>query len=446
MEMEGESLDLLKLYERIVPVIGWEAYGGGGQIYTLPVVVEMLLWQRLSTHGTQQEAVQALLGGRLAGLLASSKRVRQGRISSNTGGYARACGRVSLETVEGVCDQVLSELSRQIQPEPQWDRPVQLLDGSSVRLEHTADILRAFPASRNQRGLGHWGIMKWVCLHDVRTGIAQRPAWGPMYGPAAVSEQKLAGAVLERAPAGSVILGDGGFGVFVFAQQVVSRGHQALFRLSKARALSLGGKSMPAQGELAVCWKPSALERKKYPDLADTEVKGRLIVRSAKGFRDSLYLFTTLEQEADQIVALYAERWNLELDLRTLKGTLRLEHLHSKSQAAVEKELLIAVVAYGLVRAFMATAARRAGVHPRTLSFTQSYGLIDAFSDKLCAPDPVLRQQTYERLLDYIAKAKLPQRKKRRRYPRSVWGTGKSFPNKHHFGPLQETKVSDIRL
>jgi hypothetical protein len=399
-----------------------------------------MLLQRLSERGTQQEAVHALLEGRMDGLLSLGKRVRSGRISSNTGGYARACGRVTVEVVEQICDQVLEELSRHIEPEAKWGRPVLLLDGSSLRLEHTADILEVFPAGRNQYGLGHWGIMKWVALHDVGTGIAQRPAWGPMYGPDAVGEQSLAKQVLGRAPANSVILGDGGFGIFMFVQEVVSHGHQPLFRLKKSQALSLGGKALPANGECPVCWKPSAAERKKYPELASAEVKGRLIVRSAKGFADSLYLFTTLEQEADDIVALYSQRWNLELDLRTLKGTLRLKHLHGKSQAAIEKELLIAVVAYGLVRAFMATAARRAGIEPRALSFTRAYGLINAMSTKLCSPDPAIRQQTYDRLLHYIAQSKLPKRSQKRSYPREVWGAGKYFPTKHHFGPLQKSK------
>lgn len=436
MEMIAESGSLLKLYEQVAGVVSWEEVGGRGQIYTLPVVVEMMLLQRLSERGTQQEAVHALLEGRMDGLLGKSKRVQSGRISANTGGYARACGRVSVEMVEHICDQVLSELSQHIQPEAKWGCPVLLLDGSSLRLEHTEDILKTFPASRNQYGLGHWGIMKWVTLHDVCTGIAHRPAWGPMYGPDAVGEQSLARQVLARAPAGSVIIGDGNFGIFMFVQEVVSSGHQALFRLNKAQALRLGGQTLPTQGECSLCWSPSAAERKKYPELAAAEVKGRLIVRSAPGFRDSLYLFTTLEQETDDIVALYSQRWNLELDLRTLKGTLRLEHLHGKSQAAVEKELLIAVIAYGLVRAFMATAARRAGIQPRALSFTRAYGLINAMSNKLCSPYPVVRQQTYERLLDYIAQSKLPNRSKPRSHPREVWGTGKYFPTKHHSGPL----------
>src|SRR5437868_3473775 len=149
MENKAEAEDLLKLYEQIVPSVTWKDFGEGGQIYTLAVVVEMMLLQRLSERGTQQEAVQALVSGRLNGLLSNGKRVQDGRISANTGGYARACGRISAGTVERVCDQTLAELSRQIEPEAKWGRPVMLLDGSSVRLEHTADILKAFPASRN---------------------------------------------------------------------------------------------------------------------------------------------------------------------------------------------------------------------------------------------------------------------------------------------------------
>jgi hypothetical protein len=97
MEIKAEAGGLLRLYEQIVPAVCWEELGGvGGQIYTLPVVVEMMLLQRLSERGTQQEAVQALVGGRLDGLLQPGTRVQSGKISSNTGGYARACGRVTV--------------------------------------------------------------------------------------------------------------------------------------------------------------------------------------------------------------------------------------------------------------------------------------------------------------------------------------------------------------
>jgi hypothetical protein len=169
---------------------------------------------------------------------------------------------------------------------------------------------------------------------------------------------------------------------------------------------------------------------------ADAAIEGRLIVVTQKGFRDSLYLFTTLseETEAAQIVTWYRQRWNLELDLRTLKGTLRLKHMQGKTKAAVEKELLIAVVAYGMVRALMAEAAARAGMHPRELSFTRAHGLGNAMTGKLCSPDDQQRQRAYARLLAYIGQAKLPKRSKTRTYPRAVWGSGKYYPGRQSVG------------
>jgi hypothetical protein len=291
--------------------------------------------------------------------------------------------------------------------------------------------------------LGHWGVVKWVALHDVRTGIALRPEWGPMYGPDSVSEQALARRAVQRTPPGSVIVGDGNFGIFSLAYAVVESGRDVLFRLTKARADALGAKRLLPNGECRVCWKPSAHVREKYPELpAGAAVEGRLIVITQPGFRDSWYLFTTLPDTipADRIVAWYGKRWNLELDLRTLKGTLRLKHLAGKSKAAVEKELLIAVVAYGFVRALMGEAAGRAGLHPRELSFTRAHGLLDAMTAQLCSPDDEQRQKAYDRLLLYIGQAKLPKRTKARTYPRAVWGSGKYYPGRQSASKQAESK------
>jgi hypothetical protein len=445
MQTEVDDRSLLGLFESVLPFARWKALEGRSkaQIYSLRVVVWMMLLQRLNERGSQQRAVDEIAHGHLQRLLPESKRVREGRISQNTGAYARACGRLSKETTSEVCDEVLAELSKRIAPESELGRPVMLLDGSSLSVEHSAGLLDAFPAGRNQRGLGHWGVVKWVALHDVQTGIALRPEWGPMYGPEAVSEQALARQAVERTPARSVIVGDGNFGIFSFAYAVVESKREVLFRLTKARAQALGAKRLLPNGECRVCWQPSSFERNKYPELAaDAAIEGRLIVVTQKGFRDSWYLFTTLSQDtaAAQIVAWYRQRWNLELDLRTLKGTLRLKHMQGKSKAVVEKELLIAVVAYGMVRALMAEAAGRAGLHPRQLSFTRAHGLLNAMTGKLCSPDADQRQKAYDRLLAYIGQAKLPKRNKARAYPRAVWGSGKYYPGRRSVGTQLQSK------
>lgn len=425
---------LLGLFTDLMSEEQWQEVEGRSrrsQIYTLPVVIAMMLLQRLNERGTQQEAVHQMVAGRLDDLLGDCQRVRTGRISSNTGGYARACGRIGVGVVERACDQLLAELSKRVEAEPELKVPLLLLDGSSLRLEHVEGLLEDFPPGRNQHNEGHWGIVRWVGCHDLQTGIALRPAWGPMYGEQAVSEQQLAETVLERMPPGSVIVGDGNFGVFSVAHAVVSHGHQVLFRLTKPRAQALGAGELLPTGERKMVWHPSRQDRKQHPGLPpEAQIAGRVIAVTRPGFREALYLFTTLEAPWEKLVAWYSQRWNMELDLRTLKGTMRLHQLRGKSTEAVEKELLIAVVAYGLVRAFMALAARREGLPPRRLSFTRAYGLLNAMIGQLCVVDAEQRQQVYDRILDYIGKSKLPKRSHPRTYPRAVWYIGKGYPRR----------------
>jgi len=436
--------NLLQLFAELLPAGQWRELEKGvkrPQIYTLPVVVAMMIGQRLSERGTQQEAVNQLLLGHLDHLLPESKRVEGDKISPNTGAYAKACGLVEVEVIEKICDQLLGELGKRMEPKPELKVPLLLLDGSSLQVEHVPGLLEAFPPGSNQHGEGHWGIVKWVALHDVQTGIPLRPAWGPMYGPQAISEQQLAREILQRAPQGSVIMGDGNFGIFFFAYEATQSQHPVLFRLAKSRALALAGGKRLGRGERQVVWRPSRLEREKYADLPEeAQIEGRLMVVKEKGFREPLYLFTTAQQPWEEVVTWYPKRWNIELDLRTLKHTLRLRHLRGKSRAAVEKELLIAVVAYGLVRALMALAARRAGLSPRQLSFTRAYGLVNALVGRLCTTNPEERQKAYDRMLGYIGKAKLPCRRKRRSYPRAVWGRGKSYPKRGSLNGDEKSK------
>ena len=128
------------------------------------------------------------------------------------------------------------------------DFAVVVFDGTSLSLEHEKELLEDFPPCRNQYGKGHWGILKLVGLHDVRTGIALRPAWGPMYGSAAVSEQQLAEQALQQAPAGCVVVGDGNFGIFSFAYAVVQSKRQVLFRLTKREQKRWGQESCAPTG------------------------------------------------------------------------------------------------------------------------------------------------------------------------------------------------------
>jgi hypothetical protein len=119
--------------------------------------------------------------------------------------------------------------------------PVYVLDGSSLQLEASAELKALYPPAPNQRGESHWPILRIVLLHDVETGLAQKPCWGPMYGSGAVSEQALATRVIDVLAPGAIIMGDRNFGVFGMAWAIHQRGHHPVIRLMAGRAERLAG-------------------------------------------------------------------------------------------------------------------------------------------------------------------------------------------------------------
>ena len=97
----------------------------------------------------------------------------------------------------------------------------------------------------------------------------------------------------------------------------------------------------------------------------------------------------------------------------------------------VEKELLLAIAAYNLVRAVMCLAARRASLSPRQLSFSFVQTVVEAALPGL---DNATSDEEYQRRLDrmlrYAGQGKLPNRSRARSYPREVWGQGGHFPRR----------------
>jgi hypothetical protein len=273
-----------------------------------------------------------------------------------------------------------------------------------------------------------------VVVHDVETGLAERPQWGPQNGPAAVSEQALARQALDTLPAGSVIIGDRNFGIFAIAYHCHLREQPVIVRLTEKRAKSLVG-NMAAVGSYPVQWRPSRFERRKTADLAEeAAVPGRVIAwRLGRGkHKQWLYLFTTWAIPDAAVVAWYGKRWNVESDLRSLKQTLRLGQIKVRSTDMLNKELMTAVIAYNLVRAVMCLAAHVASVTPRQLSFTRAYDIVHScYADILQAPTHEAQLREFERVVTWVSKCRLYPRSKPRSYPRRVWNTQNRYPLHH---------------
>ncbi len=77
----------------------------------------------------------------------------------------------------------------------------------------------------------------------------------------------------------------------------------------------------------------------------------------------------TMLLDAEQVTAhdladLYRAHWNAELDLRSLKQTMRMDILRCKTPELVRKEIWTHILAYNLIRIIIAQAtAKRATLH-----------------------------------------------------------------------------------
>ncbi|BCG63057.1 MAG: hypothetical protein methR_P0746 [Methyloprofundus sp.] len=92
--------------------------------------------------------------------------------------------------------------------------------------------------------------------------------------------------------------------------------------------------------------KPVWMDKETYSKLPN-----ELLIRefSVKG---TLYVISLLESKIyfkKELAKLYEQRWNIELDLRTIKTDMKMEMLHCQSAKMIDKEIVVNLLAYNLV-------------------------------------------------------------------------------------------------
>jgi hypothetical protein len=238
-----------------------------------------------------------------------------------------------------------------------------------------------------------------MCLSS---GVVLNAAMGPYRGKGG-DEQHLLRSVLESLSPGDVLLGDAYFATYFLLCALRERGVDGVFEQQGARRRSTDFRRGACLGErdhLVVWSKPKA--KPHWMDLRDYErAPEQLTVRElATGGK---VLVTTLLCPRDTpkvaLKALYRERWQVELDLRSIKTTLGMETLSCKTPQMAEKEVWVYLLAYNLIRIMMAEAASFTEQLPRQLSFKHTVQLWVAW----CRNGPGHRDGCLDQLLLFIA-------------------------------------------
>jgi hypothetical protein len=293
------------------------------------------------------------------------------------------------------------------------------VDGTAMLIADTEDNEIVFGRPRSGRSAGAYPQLRLVALMVLRAHLLADLVPGSYH----TGEQTLARELWKRLPERCVVVVDKGF-VNYAAFHLIQSGGAERHWLSRAKAnlrwevvRHLG----PHDDLVRITINPSL--RKQHPDLPEC-FYARAIGYQRPGFRPQILLTSLLDPEAypaKEIVALYHERWELEMGFDEVKthALERIETLRSKSPQNVLQELWGLGIAYNLVRLEMLRVANQLNLPPSRISFRHSLMLIRTFLVSAWLASPGVLPKRLAALHQEVALLVLPPRRARG-YPREV--------------------------
>jgi hypothetical protein len=351
-------------------------------VYTPLATVRMLLAQALDPDPSLRQAVSRLLAERAAAEL--------GPISAATGAYSQARGRLP----EGVLARLARDVGRELlgRAPAAWrwkGRDVKIADGTTVSMPDTPANQEAWPQPPHERpGLG-FPLARLTVVFSLAVGTVLDAALGPCRGKG-TGETALFRSLHDCLGPGDVVLSDRYFCSYFEVALLRELGVDAVMRLHQRRPVDFRRGRRLGKDDHVVVWakpkRPEWMDEATYRRLPDTLKVRQVRLRVAEeGFRTKTIVVATTLLEPDgasrrDLTDLYRMRWQAELDLRSLKETLRLGILRGKTPAMVRKEIWSHFLAYNLIRTVLAQAAQEHQLLPRELSFKGAVQTLLAFA------------------------------------------------------------------
>lgn len=339
------------------------------RLYPPTVTLSMFMKQVLNEDGSCQKAVNGWAAQRAAEGLSVQ--------SVGTGAYCKARQRLPLSMVMALTRETGQLLSAQAPLGWRWRaRTVKLVDGTGISMPDTPENQLRFPQPSSQAtGVG-FPIARLVGVICLSTGAVLEAAVGQLEG-RGHSELDLFRSLLAAFSQGDVMLADALYCNYFLIASLQAHGVDVLFEQHGARITDFRRGQRLSQRDHLVRWsKPkirpqwmSPTQYRAFPDeltVREVEVDGRVLVST---------LLDARQVPKGELSQLYARRWHVELDLRNIKTTLRMDVLRCLTPSMVEKEMWVHLLAYNLIRLLMAQAALNAGIHPRELSFKHTVQL-----------------------------------------------------------------------
>lgn len=356
-------------------------------IYTHAVTIWIFLSQCLSPDHSCRDAVS-----RLAAWLVGQKRKP---CSTETGGYCIARDALPEELCRELARHTGQDLDAQVSGSWLWrGRRVCVVDGSTVTMPDTAENQAEYPQQQGQKPGCGFPIARVLVIFSLSVGAVLEAAIGKYQGKL-TGENSMLRSLYATFRTEDVVLADRCFSGWFDLALLQQQGVDFVARKHQARTTDFRRGRRLGHDDHLICW-----DKPPRPDWMSTEVYAglpdRLVVREVRvrvtqrGFRTKTVLVITSLLEpaafpANALAELYRRRWQAELNLRSLKMVLQMDHLRCKKPHRVRNEFYMHLLAYNLLRRVMALAALENGVLPWHISFKGTLQTLSNFLPLLVA-------------------------------------------------------------
>lgn len=360
-----------------------------GWLYTPAVMVWCFVAQVLSSDHSCRDTVARLVAHRVSR--------GQKACSAATGAYCTARDKLP----EDFCHRLMTEAGQRVSAAaPQawrWrGHRVRIADGTTTTMADTPANQREYPQPRSQQPGCGFPILRLVVLLCLATGTVLDAAWGQYRGKR-TGETSLFRTLSHHLDPGDVLLVDRYFAGWFDIALLERDGVEVVVRQHASRRVDFRtGTRLGPNDHLIVLPKPARPEWmsvEEYEALPDDLIlrEVRVVVRQ-RGFRTrQVIVLTTLTHHelypCEALAQLYRQRWQAELNLRSLKTVMQMDHLRCKEPRRVRNELRMHLLGYNLLRGVMAEAAAAAGVEPWQVSFKGTLQTINQFLPTLRGAD-----------------------------------------------------------
>jgi len=304
------------------------------------------------------------------------------------------------------------------------------VDGAQLRIPDTPDNDQTFGRPQSGRGRAGYPQVRIVALMVLRSHVLA----GLAVGACGEGEVTLAASLWPTLPDDSITLVDRGFLSYLLFHQIQASGRNRHWLTRAKKNLQWHVRQRLGPNDCLVDLPVHRTLRRAHPELPET-LPARAIRYHRRGFRPHTLLTSLLDPAlypAAEIIALYHERWELEIAFDEVKThTLeREEALRSRAPERVRQEIWGLAIGYNLVRLEMAHVAARADLAPRRISYRHALMLIRNFWLTAWLAPPGVLPRRLAALHDELALLLLPPRRAQRRFPRAVKIKMSNYPLK----------------